>query len=425
MSNQRIHQLIDKHLESSLTEAELKELLALLHEESNVLLLEEKLGNELSVGIFDLNENKEQRNKIFRQIQSAISTGDKPQTSRGFYGIRKLFSSPLTIAAAILIIAGLSFLFLYINQPPKNNSLSSVSTPNDVKAPDKTRASIKLADGTIVYIDSTANGNFAMQENIKLVKLPNGQIVYQNADGTITNTLQYNTLSNPRGSKVIDMQLADGSRVWLNAGSSITFPVAFIGNERKVAVAGEAYFEITHDENKPFYVSDNNMTVAVLGTHFNIKTYNDEPDARVTLLEGKVRIVTGKPGALSENTPKLTPPGIILKPGQQALIQPDVKKDNQTTAYTNTEKIKVYTADIDAVMAWKNNKFIFDNATITEVMKMIDKWYDIDVEYVGKPSKEEFVGTISRDVNLSQILSLLSETKVVDFEVKGKKVIVK
>ncbi len=424
MSNNRIHLLIDKHLESRLSEAEQKELVTLLQQGKNRQLLATKLNNELQEGIYDLNENNELRNRIFRQIQSIITTEQTRETTGRFYGIKKIFSLPLTIAAAVLMIAGLSFLFLFLNNPDKKTQISS-SRPvlNDIKAPDKSRASIRLADGTIVYLDSAANGNFAIQENIQLVKLPSGQIVYKNADGTITNTLQYNTLSNPRGSKVIDIQLADGSRVWLNAGSSLTFPVAFVGNERKVAVTGEAYFEITHDKNKPFYVSENNMTVAVLGTHFNIKAYNDEPDAKVTLLEGKVRIITGAPTALTDNTPKITPPGIVLQPSQQALV----KRTDQATANTEeyTEKTKVYTADIDAVMAWKNNKFVFDNATITEVMKMIDKWYDVDVEYRGKPSKEEFVGTISRDVNLSQILSLLSETKVVDFEVKGKKVIVK
>ncbi len=159
----------------------------------------------------------------------------------------------IAVAASILLVVGLGSYFLFL--PKKEYVIPLTADTKDIIAPATNRATIRLTDGRTVYLDSAANGELVQQGNIKLVKLANGQIAYQTASDETVKEIQYNTLSNPRGSKVIDMTLADGSRVWLNAGSSVTYPVAFISNERKVSITGEAYFEVAHDARKPFFVT--------------------------------------------------------------------------------------------------------------------------------------------------------------------------
>jgi transmembrane sensor len=283
------------------------------------------------------------------------------------------------VAAAIVLVA-VSVWLVVSNGSKRPDTIPSQVAQKDINAPGVNRAMITLADGRRVFLDSVGSGELALQENIKLVKLSDGQIAYQSSNGEIIKELKYNTLSNPRGSKVIDIRLSDGSHVWLNSGSSITYPVAFVGGDRKVTIEGEAYFEVAHDKTKPFIVSRGDMTVQVLGTHFNVNAYNDEADIKVTLLEGSVRVVKGNNAGM-------------LKPGEQARINSDITvlKD----------------VDVDGIMAWKEGIFLFDNTDLATIMRQISRWYDVTVVYEGKMPNTKFGGGVSKDQPLSKILETL------------------
>lgn len=298
-------------------------------------------------------------------------------------------STPLRIKlwkriAVAASVVGLLFVGYWLLRPsttlgPTTDGPSTVA--QDVKAPDKNRAQITLADGTTVYLDSAANGELVNVNGVKVVKMEDGRIEYNGHASTSLSTV-YNTLSNPRGSKVIDMTLADGSRVWLNTGSSVTYPVVFVGNERNVTITGEAYFEVAPDKAKPFKVSKGDMTVEVLGTHFNVNAYDDNNDIKVTLLEGKIKTAIGNGQSA------------ILKPWQQAI-------------FGNSELSVVSNADIEEVMAWKNDRFMFNSKTVTEIMKEISRWYDVEVKYEGEPGKETFSAIVKRSSNVSQVLEIM------------------
>ncbi|TWI85852.1 FecR family protein [Lacibacter cauensis] len=275
---------------------------------------------------------------------------------------------------------------------------------NDVKAPDKNRAQITLADGTTVYLDSAENGQLANLNGVVVKKTDEGRIEYNGQLTTGNEQMVYNTLMNPRGSKVIDITLADGSRVWLNAGSSVTYPVAFVGLERKVNITGEAYFEVAHNSAKPFIVAKGDLNVTVLGTHFNVNAYDDDREIKVTLLEGKVKTSIGpSTGSGGE--------WAMLNPGEQAQIRKNISI--------------VKGVNVEAVMAWKNGMFSFDNADLRTVMNQIARWYDVEIVYEGSLPNEEFNGGTSRQENVSALLKVLEATGKIKFRLEGKKVFVR
>jgi transmembrane sensor len=324
----------------------------------------------------------------------------------------------IAAAASIILVLGVGAYFLFLNKKPLQQQGQTIAT-TDVEPPMRNRAMITLANGQVVYLDSANSGELATQGNVKLVKLADGRVAYQKADGSVTTELQYNTLSNPKGSKVIDMALADGSHVWLNAGSSVRYPVAFIGNEREVEITGEAYFEVTKDPSRPFKVSAINATgnggrgaeIEVLGTHFNVNSYDDEPAIKITLLEGKVKVLTLS-GENILNPSSRRADVKILKPGEQASL-------------SDLSSIRVSSdVDLDQVMAWKNGEFQFgDKSDIGMVMRQISRWYDVDVEYKGE-IKGHIGGSISRNVNISKVLQMLEATGIVKYKIEGKKVII-
>ena len=323
---------------------------------------------------------------------------------------RIIFTSWYRVAAAAVIVLLLSVGgYFYFNDTSHRQARTDPSTSsgqavkNDVPAPASNRATITLANGKIVSLDSLGNGTLATQGNVNIIKTADGKIVYQSTDNSQLSTVASNTLTNPRGSNVVDITLADGSRVWLNAGSSVTYPVAFISNERKVQVTGEAYFEVAHNALKPFSVSANGMNVQVLGTHFNINAYDDENVIRTTLLEGSVKV--------SPPSPKGEKAGMTLKPGQQAKLV-----SGQLSVVNNI--------DLDEVMAWKNGEFQFgDKSDIKTIMRQISRWYDVEVEYRGNITGH-IGGSISRNVNVSQVLKMLEKTGGVKFKIEGNKITV-
>lgn len=310
-------------------------------------------------------------------------------------------------AAAAIIFAIVTTAIIVSNIRHSGHSELVSASNQDVKAPAANKALVTLADGRIVSLDSLNNGLLAQQGSIKLVKLADGQIAYMSsadAKGPRSGSeVIYNTISNPRGSKVIDMTLSDGSHVWLNAGSSIRFPIAFVGRERKVSITGEAYFEVAHHSNKPFYVSKGNIEVQVLGTHFNVNAYEDESGIRVTLLEGSVRVRRQDANTAGSS--------VVIKPGEQVVSVP-------------SEPLTVDTlVNLQQVMAWKNGRFHFEGMDIKSVMRQLSRWYDVQVEFQAE-IPYTVVAKISKDVPVSEVLRLLELTDAVHFKVEGKKIIV-
>jgi ferric-dicitrate binding protein FerR (iron transport regulator) len=308
------------------------------------------------------------------------------------------------VAAAAVLVAGITTALIVSSvrrSSAPRQDVASQPLPSDVKAPRTSRATITLANGQQVALDSLNKGLLALQGNIKLVKLSDGQIAYQAASGQIIREALYNTLYNPRGSKVINITLSDGSHVWLNAGSSINYPVAFVGKERKVAITGEAYFEVFHDASRPFYVRKGNVEVKVLGTHFNVNAYDDEASIKVTLLEGAVRVLN-----------------VTLSPGQQALVAVTGRKDDE-----NASLHIISNPDLEAVMAWKEGLFNFNKVPLQDVLRQLARWYDVDVEYQGAVTTKILGGEMQRDLNLSEVLDGLRDIGV-HFRIEGKKLIV-
>lgn len=294
----------------------------------------------------------------------------------------------LRIAAVFTVIILISTAIYYMRTSPKKEGSSKtnlVLTEDDVKPPQGNKAMITLANGSTIPLESLNKGLLARQGGVTVVKLADGKIAYQQEDGKIVSEMQFNTLYNPKGSKVIDMQLIDGTHVWLNAGSSITYPVSFIGNERKVKLTGEGYFEVHHNALMPFKVVKEKTEVVVLGTHFNINAYDDEPSVKITLLQGRVSV--------NNSTNKRE-----LNPGQQAIMGNTIDvKDN---------------VDLEHIMAWKNGYFSFNATPLEEVLKQIARWYDVEVKYEGSIPNRKFGGKIHRNATIQQVLKILEESGI-------------
>jgi ferric-dicitrate binding protein FerR (iron transport regulator) len=281
--------------------------------------------------------------------------------------------------------------------PPAEIVNNNIDHPpsNDV-APGTTKAILTLADGTRVTIDSARSGQLAVQGRTT-VQHEHGAITYNSNTPTKTQNnvkaLLYNTLTTNRGEQSPPLTLSDGTKVWLNALSSIRFPVAFTGSSRNVEITGEVFFEIAKDPSMPFHVTTKEMDVEVLGTQFNINAYPGEPDIRTTLLEGSVRIVSNPSHSL------------ILEPGQQARVQEGISL--------------VKDPDIDQAMAWKRGLFDFNHANLQTVLRQLARWYDIDVKFEGNVPVRSFHGKITRDLNLSQVIQLLQDVDI-KFHIAGK-----
>lgn len=386
----RLKYLLGQFAANKLTEAEFGELFSVMgeHEKEVKAALMENLEVQSPVEY-----NRAYWMKKFREMMA----GRNVETTTTLHGKRGKVQKMLTkvaVAASILLVLVTGY-WLVDNKMP-DDVRHATAKLNDIKAPATNLATITLTDGRKVYLDSAANGTLVTAGNMQIVKLADGKIAYSQGSAASSQEMVYNTLSNPRGSKAIDIILADGSHVWLNAGSSVTFPLVFTGRERRVSITGEAYFEVTHN-TKPFYVSKGNVDVQVLGTQFNVNAYDDENNIKVTLLEGSVK------------TSMINGESSILKPGEQAQVAAGIKV--------------MKGVDTEQVMAWKNGKFSFNNTDIKTIMREIMRWYDVDVIYEGDISDRYFTADISRDKNLASMLKIFELNKI-HFRIEGKKLIV-
>jgi transmembrane sensor len=264
--------------------------------------------------------------------------------------------------------------------------------------PGGNKAYLTTTNGSIITLDGAANGLVTAQSGIKISKVKEGLLKYTSDRTSTSGETGFNLISTPRGGQY-QVELADGTHVWLNSATSLKFPANFTGNERKVELSGEAYFEVAKNPSKPFLVTANGVTVKVLGTHFNIMGYADEKEVKTTLLEGSVKL------SYNGNT-------AMLNPGQQGSI------GGLQTAF------KVDNVDVDDIVAWKNGLFAFNNEDIQTIMKRISRWYDVDVVFPENFKRKNFGGTISRFKDVSQVLTSLELTRSVHFKLEGRRIIV-
>jgi transmembrane sensor len=376
----RLEKLWESWLTDALTPEEVSEFQGLVTQaDPEAIAL---LDDMLQSGAYQGMAHSEKEELIFKRI--LLLTRQRSRTIPLFPRI--------AAAAAILLMLGTGGYFLFFNKPPQTAHTPVRPFTNDL-APGGNKAILTLANGSTILLDSAANGTLARQGNAQIQKLANGQIAYHSLHDQ-SPELIYNTLTTPRGGQY-QLILPDGTKVWLNAASSIRYPTAFTGKTREVTVTGEAYFEVAHKERQLFRVKAGNTLIEDLGTHFNINAYTDEPFFKTTLLEGAVKVS-----------------GLILQPGEQVAI-------------SSNGKITLFKGvDVDGVVAWKDGKFRYNSVDIGSIMRQAARWYDLDVQYEGKID-ETFSGGISRNVNASELLHILEITKKVHFDIEGKKIIVK
>lgn len=379
----RLQDLAHKWLTGSITGAE--------KQEFNLWFSE---GNEAPSEIPEVYASSEMlhKKKLWNEIQEKIKKDGKPKTVR-------LFWTKIAAAASIVLCVGLGFYFRSF----KSGIISTkkqIAKYKDI-APGGNKAILTLANGAKISLSDATNGVLAKQSGIVISKAADGQLIYQVSaakDGT-ANMPSYNTIETPKGGQY-QIILPDGTRVWLNATSSLKFPTNFSTfNKREVELKGEAYFEVYKVKNQPFIVSSNRQQVEVLGTHFNINSYDDEPEIKTTLQEGTVRIHNQ------------TSQEFILKPGQQAQLN-------------RNGSIAIKEVDVAENLAWKNGMTRFANEDIQTIMRMISRWYNVDVVYEGKIPEVRFGGSVSRAMNISEILRVLELTDAVHFKVEGRRVTV-
>ncbi|TCD05936.1 FecR family protein [Pedobacter frigidisoli] len=327
----------------------------------------------------------------FEYLAQELWAGTLERTGITHYKRRFRFWPQL--AAACLLLGAFVFYYTLFDNPVMQPTLSGLT--HEI-APGSSKALLMLADGRKISLTDSINGILASQLNTQVEKSKKGSISYKNSQASKA-PLVYNILSTPRAAK-FEIVLADGTKATLDAASSIRYPVSFNTNERKVEITGQVYFEVAHNKRKPFIVVTKGQYIEVLGTHFNVNSYDGEPALRTTLFEGSVKITLGKKS-------------VFLKPGQEALAK-------------QSGEINIENADTEEAAAWKNGYFRFNNENIVTIMRSISRWYDIDVIYQGEMSGEEYNGTISRYKNISQVLKMLEYSNSVHFKVEGRRVTV-
>ena len=306
------------------------------------------------------------------------------------------------LAAACILLLAIPCAYFHIrNKKVKSSAITHQKKPikKDIE-PGGNKALLTLADGSKIVLNDVKTGLLTQQGKTRLNKAKDDQLVYEAPVSSDANSvLTYNTITTPKGGQ-FQVVLSDGSKVWLNASSSITFPTSFTKKERRVSITGEVYFEISKNKSLPFKVESGLQTVEVLGTHFNVNAYADENSIKTTLVEGSVKVFTGN---------KM----VTLKPEQQS----DILKNNPG-------EININTVDTDDILAWKNGNFVFESADLPFIMRQAARWYNVTVKYEGNVSKRHFTGSISRNVNLSELLKMLKYTGI-NFKIEDQTIIVK
>lgn len=397
MDKQEITYLFNRYLNNNCTKEELQQLLKHFnitqHEDLLRELVIKQLGKSYEEGFEEQLAVKNAFSKTdnFLLKQLAINKIKESKWKRYKYA---------SIAASVIfILIGISY--YYITEPALEKHKKEIVKSN--QAPGKSQATLTLANGQTIKLDDKLAGEIVEQSDIKVYKQQDGQLVYQvnnksSGERAGKQIVAFNTIRTPKGGQY-QVVLPDGSKVWLNAASSLRFPVSFTGEERIVELTGEAYFDISKNMKKPFLVKTAEQLVRVLGTQFNINNYEDAGGVKTTLVEGKIAVSINntKDGLAGQR---------ILKPGQQALVK---------------HSIEVKQANMEEALAWRNGWFVFNDAYLKDILKQLTRWYAVEVDWESVPHLR-YNGAIPRNVNLSKALEMLEKTSTTSFKLTEGKI---
>jgi transmembrane sensor len=415
MQHQRIRYLLEQYISGQLTEMEQQELSSILASAELAPFIQEELRQKLELTQLDERRPLDEavplkeplRHPILEKVLSIDKTvgndkmsGKHPRKNPVLIALFRPVPWRWAAAAVVLLTAGgIEYHAFHTAQKPKPVASRPVPVKNDI-APGSNRAVLTLANGSQVILTGAQNGLLSQQGNTKVIKLDNGELAYDANGATAakgSGAPIYNTVSTPRGGQY-QIILSDGTKVWLNAASSLRFPTAFSGKDRTIRITGEAYLEVAPDKDKPFIVQAGETQTRVLGTHFDVMAYGDEKAIRTTLLEGSVRM---DKGTLSS----------LLRPGEQGAFEPGA-------GVLTTKEVNV-----KAAIAWKDGYYYFDRTKMEDVMRQISRWYDVDIVYQGAVPRDEIVGKIPRTAYVSEVLHIM-ELIGIRFRIEGKKIIV-
>ncbi|MCY4779622.1 FecR family protein [Sphingobacterium sp. UT-1RO-CII-1] len=378
MDKQHIAELIEKHLDGTASPAEYQQLLdwyrSVEHTEIHWPETEKQ---------FDI--------RVDRILTNILSQDRHKKAPHLFQ--RKSFLIPTISIAAAAILVLLLVTNLFNKDQIKDTVLAEATT---IILPGGNKAILTLSDGSVIDLtDSLHSYNNNREDGLKIYT-NQGELTFNSSDYSTLSSNNLNTLSTPRGGQYM-VNLPDGSKVWLNAESSLSFPNTFNPNERRVTLNGEAYFDIAKNKKAPFIVSVDDMQIEVLGTKFNVDAYKDSPRISTTLVEGSVKVSQGMQN-------------IVLEPNQQSSWD------------KRSKKFSIQDIDTKLSTAWKNGYFIFENTNIKTIMSQLSRWYDIEVEYLGDISKKEYTGSILKRSTIQEVLNMLELTGTIEFKITGRRV---
>lgn len=306
-------------------------------------------------------------------------------------------------AAVVFIVGGGLLLQLeYVNEPEVVEAAPSLVTRTVTTTPSD-RPLLRLASGEVIDLDSASNGMLAVEDGTQIIF--DGKALHYEGELVDANgEIMRNTIVTPKG-RQYQLVLPDGSRIWLNAATTLTYPVKFSKNKREVEIRGEAYFEVEKTADWPFIVKTTSQQIEVLGTHFNVSAYDDDELAKTTLVEGRVKVASSSEGRLASREK-------VLKPGQQAIT------------LRGSDHITIGGIDTEEVISWKENLFVFNNEEISEVMKKVSRWYDVEVEYLDGMAGKRIGGSIPRLSHVEELMEALKATGLLHYKMKGGTVVV-
>lgn len=402
MNQAKLEELLSHFVDGDISRADYDELFQYIGENP-----EEESLNRAIDHVFQKMKNQDLLSKGEKELIYQNILGDKhfhaeeEEAESGSSGNISRLWKQMGVAASILIVFSAA-LFLYNTREPAEQSF--VKAPVQKKeaiTPGGDKAILTLSDGSTIILDHAKNGILANQAGVSIQKTSDGKLLYTfshtaGEESKSSASVIYNKIETPIGGKY-QINLPDGSMVWLNASSSLRFPALFAGNTREVELTGEAYFDIAKNKNKPFKVRTKDQIVEVLGTQFNINSYSDEGEIKTTLIEGSVKII-------------YKDKVVLLGPGQQ--FQP------------SNSMVKVIDADTEEVVAWKNGYFLFKNEDVRSIMRKVSRWYNVEVSYAGEIPSVGFGGNISRSKDIKEVLNALQLTNAVHFKVEGRRVTV-
>lgn len=397
-----LRELVEKYIHNTCTREEFEHLLFLMQREEYPQELPEEFWRQWKNGHEKKAHQSVNWDANFNAMMEQANAGASVVSMPG----RKMPSRRWRWAAAcVLAVLATSATYLFVSRhhagTPADIALGAKPSLK-ISGVQSNKAVLTLANGSTVVLDSAHNGTLGTQGNTKIIKLDDGRLAYSE-DRSSAIDAGYNTIATPRGGKY-EIVLPDGTRVWLNAESSLQFPVAFIGDTRKVILNGEGYFEVAKNTAQPFQVIVGNMSIQVLGTHFNVNAYHDEKSMATTLLEGSVKVIQVSESGGGPQT-------VLLRPGEQS----NVTGQGVLTVSDHP--------NLDEVIAWKNDRFEFNDADISTIMRRIARWYDVEIRYNGSISSRRFTGKFSRNVELRQLIEMLKYTGI-DMKIDGNTVVV-